>query len=273
MPAAGRWWESWASPESEVARRPLELTGLDATRRWRVLSVGGLSHGAATPFLVISELLRRVFRIEDTDNLATMDAKVAATIRSEYLELAVDLAPLRALLDMPVDDAAWDRLEGPERHRRTLEAVTHLVLLESRRRPVLLVIEDLHWIDTETQVVLNTLVESLPAAQVLLIVNYRPEYRHEWGTRTYYSQLRIDPLSPDGAQTVLRELLGSDASLRPVMQRLLEQAGGIRSSSKRSSGLWSRHRRWSGSRGVSIDTPTGYDSGPSLGGGGPHHPD
>ncbi len=69
-----------------------------------------------------------------------------------------------------------------------------LLLRESQEQPLLLVFEDLHWIDSETQAFLDSLVESLPAARVLLLVNYRPEYQHAWGSQTYYTQLRLDPL-------------------------------------------------------------------------------
>ena len=61
------------------------------------------------------------------------------------------------------------------------------------RQPLLVVFEDLHWIDSETQALLDGLVESLPAARLLLLVNYRPEYQHQWGSRTYYTQLRPTP--------------------------------------------------------------------------------
>jgi tetratricopeptide (TPR) repeat protein len=107
-----------------------------------------------------------------------------------------------------------------------LDAVKRLVLLESRHRPVLLVIEDLHWIDAATQAVLETLVESLAGTRVLLVVTYRPECRHGWGSKTYYSQVRIDPLSADGSDALLRWLLGSDPSLHPLVRRLHEQGGG-----------------------------------------------
>ena len=81
-----------------------------------------------------------------------------------------------------------------QRRRRTLEALKRILLRESQVQPLLLVFEDLHWIDTETQAVLDMLVESLPTARVLLLVNYRPEYQHGWGSKTFYTQLRLDPL-------------------------------------------------------------------------------
>ena len=97
-----------------------------------------------------------------------------------------------------------------------LDAIKRLLLRESQVQPLLLVFEDLHWIDTETQALLDSLVESLPTAQLLLLVNYRPEYQHGWGSKTYYTQLRLDPLPPVSAQALLQALLGDDASLAPL---------------------------------------------------------
>jgi len=100
------------------------------------------------------------------------------------------------------------------------------LLRESQVQPLVLVFEDLHWIDSETQAVLDSLVESLPAARILLLVNYRPEYQHSWGSKTYYSQLRIDPLPPESAGELLQALLGEDTSLLPLKPLLIERTEG-----------------------------------------------
>ena len=91
-----------------------------------------------------------------------------------------------------------------------------LLLRESQEQPLLLVCEDLHWIDTETQALLDSLVESVPPARLLVLVNYRPEYQHGWGSKTYYTQLRLDPLPPVSAEAFLQALLGDDLSLAPL---------------------------------------------------------
>jgi predicted ATPase len=91
------------------------------------------------------------------------------------------VTPLLALLDVPVDGAPWNALDPRQRRRRTLDAVRQLLLREARERPLLAIFEDLHWIDGETQALLDSLVESLPAARLLLLVNYRPEYQPRLG--------------------------------------------------------------------------------------------
>jgi tetratricopeptide (TPR) repeat protein len=138
-----------------------------------------------------------------------------------------DVIPaLLALLDTLPDDSPFRQLDPSQRRQRTLTALKRVLLRESQVQPLLLVCEDLHWIDTETQALLDSLVESLPTAQILLLVNYRPEYQHGWGSKTYYTQLRLDPLPPLSVDEFLHALLGDDASLTPLAPLLMARTGG-----------------------------------------------
>jgi hypothetical protein len=127
---------------------------------------------------------------------------------------------------VPVEDRRWEALDPPARRQRTIDALRRLLLRESQVQPLLVVFEDLHWVDTETQAVLDRLVESLPTARLLLLVNYRPEYRHGWGGKTYYRQLRLDPLAPENATALLETLLGGEAALEPLKRLLLARTEG-----------------------------------------------
>src|SRR5262249_52619053 len=109
---------------------------------------------------------------------------------------------------------------------RILDAVKRLLLRESQVQPLLVVCEDLHWIDAETQALLDSLIESLPTARLLLLVNYRPEYQHAWGHKTYYTQLWLDPLPPARADELLLALLGDDPSLAPLTRLFIERTEG-----------------------------------------------
>jgi tetratricopeptide (TPR) repeat protein len=130
---------------------------------------------------------------------------------------------LLALLDVPVEEASWHALDPRQRRQQTLDAIKRLLLRESEVQPLVVIFEDLHWIDGETQSLLDSLVESLPAARLLLLVNYRPEYIHAWGSKTYYRQLRIDPLPPESAEELVDALLGPDADLDPLKRLLIER--------------------------------------------------
>src|SRR5262249_52433060 len=131
-----------------------------------------------------------------------------------------------ALLEVPVDEPQWQALDPPQRRQRTLDAIKRLLLRESQVQPLLLVFEDLHLIDTETQALLDSLVESVPTARLLLLVNYRPEYQHDWGSKSSYTQLRLDPLPPVSADALLQALLGDDASLQPLTSFLITRTEG-----------------------------------------------
>ena len=118
------------------------------------------------------------------------------------------------------------QLDPAQRRQRTLDALKRLLLRESQVQPLLLLVEDLHWIDAETQALLDNLVESLPTARLLLLANYRPEYQHRWGSKTYYRQLRIDPLPAERADDLLTSLLGTDTSLDSLKRTLIERTDG-----------------------------------------------
>ena len=136
------------------------------------------------------------------------------------------MPPVLALFEALPADSPFLSLDPLQRRRRTLEALKRVLLRESQVQPLLLVFEDLHWIDSETQAVLDMLVESLPTARVLLLVNYRPEYQHGWGSKTYYTQLRLDPLPPARADAFLHALLGDAPSLAALKPLLIARTAG-----------------------------------------------
>src|SRR5262249_7032454 len=157
--------------------------------------------------------LKRYCHVDDGDNARTIRAKVTGQILTLDETLQDTLPALQALLDAIPDDSPFLHLDPPQHRQRILDGLKRVLLRESRVQPLLLVFEDLHWIDAETQALLNSLVESLPTARLLLLVNYRPEYQHGWGSKTYYTQLRLDPLPPASADALLQALLGHNPSL------------------------------------------------------------
>jgi predicted ATPase len=110
----------------------------------------------------------------------------------------------------------------------------------------MLIFEDLHWVDNETQALLNLFIEGVANAPVLLLVNYRPEYTHEWGSKTYYTQLRLDPLGKESAEEMLSMLVGDSAEVGPLKQLVLERTEETRCSWRNSSRRCSNRACWSG---------------------------
>jgi len=187
-----------------------EFTRSHHAHGWLLLASHSVSYGKATAYLPVLDLLKGYFQIESQDDARRRREKVTGKLLTLDRALEPTLPALLALLEVPVEDPQWQVFDPPQRRRRTLEAIKHLLLRESQVQPLCLIFEDLHWIDAETQALLDSLVESLPTARLLLLVNYRPEYQHGWGSKTSYTQLRLDPLPSASADELLQALLGSD---------------------------------------------------------------
>jgi class 3 adenylate cyclase/tetratricopeptide (TPR) repeat protein len=196
------------------------------TQGWLILESGSVSYGKATPYLPVIDLLKAYFKIQDRDDQREIREKVTGKLLTLDKSLESTLPAFLALLDVPVDDPMWQALDPFQRRQLTLGAVKRLLLRESQVQPLILLFEDLHWIDSETQAMLESLVESLPTSRLLLLINYRPEYQHSWANKTYYTQLRLDPLPPESAAEILNSVLGNDHGLESLKQLLIERTEG-----------------------------------------------
>jgi predicted ATPase len=203
-----------------------EFTYASWTQGWLLLESSATSYGKATPYLPVINLLKAYFQVEDRDDGRHIREKLTGRLLTLEPALGPTLPALLALLEVAVEDAPWQSLDPSQRRQRTLDALKRLLLRESQVQPLLLVVENLQWIDAETQAFLDSLVESLPTACLLLLVNYRPEYQHGWGQKTSYTQLRLDPLPPASAEALLHRLLGENTGLEPLTQRLIERTQG-----------------------------------------------
>jgi class 3 adenylate cyclase/tetratricopeptide (TPR) repeat protein len=176
-----------------------------------VLEAYSVSHGKASAYLPVFELLRDYFRISPEDDARQRREKVIGKVLGLDRALEDALPYVFALMGIQEGDDPLAQMDGQIRRRRTQEALKRILLRESLNQPLILVFEDLHWIDSETQALFNVLADSIANTRVLLLVNYRPEYRHEWGHRTHYTQLRLDPLGGESAEEMLTALLASPA--------------------------------------------------------------
>ena len=208
------------------SRLVYELLQSHHTQGWLRLESSSVSYGKATAYLPVCDLLKAYCRIEDRDDLRTVRAKVTGQLLTLDDALQDTVPAVLALFEALPADHPFLALDPLQRRRRTLEALKRVLLRESQVQPLLLVFEDLHWIDTETQAVLDLLVESLPTARLLLLVNYRPEYQHGWGSKTSYAQLRLDPLPDASADVFLQALLGPAPALTPLTQLLIARTQG-----------------------------------------------
>jgi class 3 adenylate cyclase/tetratricopeptide (TPR) repeat protein len=208
------------------SRQVRELTHREQMHDWLVLEATATSHGQAIAFSPIAEVLKTRFGIAPRDDAAAIAARVTSALEAAGLRSAEMAGPLLGLLEaLPAGDA-FHALDPQERRNRTIIAVRQLLLRESAARPVLLAFEDLQWADSETVRCLDALIASLPAARICVLLTYRVGYEHRWSSKAGYAQLRIDPLPPPDAESLLDSLLGRDARIEPLRRLLVERTEG-----------------------------------------------
>src|SRR5262252_8646119 len=209
---------------------------------WLVLEGTSVSYGKATPYFSLIEMLRGNFQIADGEGSDNIREQVVMHILELDNMLKDAIPPILALLGALAEvssPAPWTQFKelvdaterylgtDPQQRRRyTFDALKRVLIRESQRQPLLIVFEDLHWIDSETQTFLDSFVESLPMARIVLLVDYRPEYSHRWGDKSYYTQIRVDPLQSANAEELLQHLLGSNKDLAPLKELLMHRTEG-----------------------------------------------
>jgi class 3 adenylate cyclase/predicted ATPase len=191
-----------------------------------VLEAFSFSHGKASAYLPVVDLLKDYFRIADRDDERTRREKVTGKVLALDRALEDTLPHLFALLGIATEEGALDEMDPAIRVRRTREAVRSLIVRESLNQPLMLIFEDLHWVDAESEALLNLIADSLGTARILLMVNYRPEYRHNWGNKSFYTQLRLDPLGAENASELLAAIVGDGAALEPLKATIVERTQG-----------------------------------------------
>jgi predicted ATPase len=191
-----------------------------------ILEAYSISHGKASACLPVIELLRDYFRIVPEDDARQRREKVAGKIVILDRSLEDTLPYLYALLGIAENDASLVQMDPQILRRRTYEAIKRVLLRESLNQPLIVIFEDLLWIDADTPALLELLCDSIATARLLLLMNYRPEYRHDWGGRSYYTQLRLDPLGPDGADEMLTVLLGDAPELATMKEVIAARTEG-----------------------------------------------
>ncbi len=179
------------------------------------LDAYSVSHGRATAYLPVIDLLNDYFGIVPEDDRRRRREKIGGKILMLDREIEDTLPFLIALLGVEERDAGATRaddgtlagMEATDRRRGTLKAIERILLRESRNQPLILVFEDLHWVDSATQGLLDLIAENLAAARILMLVNYRPMYQHRWSDQPNYTELKLEPLGLAGANQMLDALL------------------------------------------------------------------
>ncbi len=193
---------------------------------WMVLEAFSVSHGKASAYLPLLDLLHTYFKITSEDDARARRSKVTGDVLTLDKSLEDALPYLFALLGIVEGEDRLAQMDTQVKKRRTLDAIKRILLRESLGQPLMVIFEDLHWLDEQTQEFLNLLADAIANAKILLLVNYRPEYSHNWNSKTYYTQLRLDPLGKESADEMLTAILGDTADLAPLKRVIMERTGG-----------------------------------------------
>jgi pimeloyl-ACP methyl ester carboxylesterase len=215
-----------ADPGMGKAGLAHEILTSDAIGGYTVLEAGAFESEATASFRVIGRLLRAFFAIDEQDTTATAAGRVSRRLGTLDAEARMG-SPLMFALGVPIQDAEWASLAVADRARRVRDAVAVLLTLEARRRPVVVLAEDLHRIDPESEDILNRVVEAIRHQRILLIATYRTEYRPSWAQTSVFSQLRLEPLGPAETDSLLYALLGDDPSVAGLIPLIAARADGM----------------------------------------------
>jgi predicted ATPase/class 3 adenylate cyclase len=193
---------------------------------WMVLETFSVSHGKASAYLPVIDLLHGYFEITAGEDSRRRRQKILGKLLELDRALENAVPYLYALLGIVEGEDPLAQMDGQVKKRRTLEAIKRILLRESINQPLMVIFEDLHWIDEQTQEFLNLLADSLDTAKLLLLVNYRPEYSHRWNNKQYYTLLRLGPLGEDSAEQMLAVLLGDGRDFDALKRLIIERTEG-----------------------------------------------
>jgi len=202
------------------SRLLLELRNRLQPGEYTLLEGRCLHYGGSMPYLPILDILRYYFEIKEGDREYIIKKKMAEKILGLDEKLQGILPPFQELLSLKVDDEGYLKLEPEQKREKTFEAIRDLLIRGSQERLLVMAIEDLHWIDKTTEELLDYLIGWLPNTQILLILLYRPEYTHQWGSKSYYSKIGVDQLSTHSSTELVRAIL-EEGEVVPELRDLI----------------------------------------------------
>ncbi len=208
------------------SRLLLELRETLPQNEYSYLEGRCLHFGGSMPYLPLLDIIRAYFGIEEGEQELVIKQRMNERIIGLDKELKHILPPLQDILSLKVEDEEYLALEPQQRRERVFEAIRDLLIRESQERPLVLAIEDLHWIDRTSEEFLNYLIGSLANARILLVILYRPEYNHQWSTKSFYTQISVGQLSTDASADLLKAILGEGEIVPELRELILSRTSG-----------------------------------------------
>jgi class 3 adenylate cyclase len=185
-----------------------------------------LAYGRSVPFFLSVRLLRGLLDLDERDDARRAREKITGRVLLIDRDLEEDLPLVFDFLDVPAPDVASPRIDPEARRRRLFTFVTRLVLGWSAREPLVVRLEDLHWADAASLVLVRELIASLEGLHVLCVATFRPEFEADWQQRAGYRGLALEPLAPETGRRLAASLLGSDETVRHLPELIHDRTGG-----------------------------------------------
>jgi class 3 adenylate cyclase/tetratricopeptide (TPR) repeat protein len=185
-----------------------------------------LHYGGSMAFLPFLDVLRSYFDIKEGEREYIIKKKLAGKVSQLDEKLKDILPPLEDILSLKVEDQDYLNLEPALKRGRIFESIRDLLVRESQNRLLVLSVEDLHWIDKSSEEFLGYLIGGLATAHILLLILYRPEYTHRWGSKTYYTQIRVDELSLETSAEMVQAILKEGKAAPDLTKLILDKAAG-----------------------------------------------
>lgn len=208
------------------SRTLLELRGRLPEDEYTYIEGRCLHYGSSMPYLPFLDIIRSYFDIKEGDPEFHIKTNILKKITALDEQILNILAPLHDFLSLDIEDDEYRKLEPPQRRTRIFEALRDLFIRESQERPLILAIEDLHWIDRTSEEFLAYLIGWLTNPRILLLLLYRTEYRHPWGGKSYYGQISVDQLSTASSIELVQSILEEGEVTSELNRLILSKAGG-----------------------------------------------
>jgi class 3 adenylate cyclase/tetratricopeptide (TPR) repeat protein len=208
------------------SRLLIELKNMHPKDEYIYLEGRCLHYGGSMAYLPIHDILKSYFDIKEKDQEPVIKKKMEEKISHFDERLKGGLPPFKDLLSIRVEDDKYLQLEPAAKKIRTFEAIRDLLVCESENKPVVFVVEDLHWIDNLSEEFLNYLIDWLAGTHILLILLYRPEYTHQWGSKSFYSKIGVDQLTTQSSAQLVQNILEGGEVVPELRELILNRAGG-----------------------------------------------
>jgi class 3 adenylate cyclase/tetratricopeptide (TPR) repeat protein len=208
------------------SRLLLEMRNVLPQDEYSYLEGRCIHFGGSMAYLPLLDILRTFFEIKEEDRESIIKKKMEEKILDLDEKIKGVLPPFQELLSLKVDDEEFRKLEPKEKRARTFEAIRDLMIRISQEKPLVLAVEDLHWMDKTSEEFLDYLVDWLANTPILLIALYRPEYTHQWGSKSYYTKIGVDQLGTESSAELVQAILEGDEMAPELEKLILNRAAG-----------------------------------------------